>query len=219
MRQSLFILSFILLLVSTNLTGQEIIAHRGYWKTDGSAQNSIASLMKADSIGVFGSEVDVWLSSDGFPVINHDADVTLHGEKLVVQDTPLATLRKVKLSNGETLPTMEEYLDAFAQCMHVKLIIEFKVHKSKEREDLLAEKVMGMVRQHNLQEKVEYISFGIHFVQQVRNINPQAPVYYLNGDLSPQVLATMVLSGFDYHYNVLYKHPEWVKKAHELDRK
>ncbi len=219
MRQSLFILSFILLLVSTNLTGQEIIAHRGYWKTDGSAQNSIASLMKADSIGVFGSEVDVWLSSDGFPVINHDADVTLHGEKLVVQDTPLATLRKVKLSNGETLPTMEEYLDAFAQCKHVKLIIEFKVHKSKEREDLLAEKVMGMVRQHNLQEKVEYISFGIHFVQQVRNINPQAPVYYLNGDLSPQVLATMVLSGFDYHYNVLYKHPEWVKKAHELGQK
>ncbi|MCE5178369.1 MAG: glycerophosphodiester phosphodiesterase [Porphyromonadaceae bacterium] len=219
MRQSLFILSFILLLVSTNLTGQEIIAHRGYWKTDGSAQNSIASLMKADSIGVFGSEVDVWLSSDGFPVINHDADVTLHGEKLVVQDTPLATLRKVKLSNGETLPTMEEYLDAFAQCKHVKLIIEFKVHKSKEREDLLAEKVMGMVRQHNLQEKVEYISFGIHFVQQVRNINPQAPVYYLNGDLSPQVLATMGLSGFDYHYNVLYKHPEWVKKAHELGQK
>ncbi|MFA7584534.1 MAG: glycerophosphodiester phosphodiesterase, partial [Proteiniphilum sp.] len=62
MRQSLFLLSFILLLVSTNLAGQEIIAHRGYWKTGGSAQNSIAALVKADSIGIFGSEVDVWLS-------------------------------------------------------------------------------------------------------------------------------------------------------------
>ena len=219
MRLSLFLLTFILLLGSANLTGQEIIAHRGYWKTGGSAQNSIAALMKADSIGVFGSEVDVWLSSDGVPVINHDADVTLFGEKLVVQDTPLATLRKVKLSNGETLPTMEEYLDAFARCKQVKLIIEFKMHNSKEREDVLAEKVMNMVRQRGLQQKVEYISFGIHFVQQVRNIDPQAPVYYLNGDLSPQVLATMGLSGFDYHYNVLYKRPEWVRKAHELGQK
>ncbi len=219
MRQSLFLLSFILLLVSTNLAGQEIIAHRGYWKTGGSAQNSIAALVKADSIGIFGSEVDVWLSSDGVPVINHDADVTLNGEKLVVQDTPFATLRKVTLANGEILPTMEEYLDAFTQCKNVKLIIEFKVHKSKEREDMLAEKVINMVRQRNLQEKVEYISFGIHFAQQIRNIDPQAPVYYLSGDLSPQVLATMVLSGFDYHYNVLYKHPEWVKKAHELGQK
>ena len=28
----------------------QVIAHRGYWKTDGSAQNSIAALVKADSI-------------------------------------------------------------------------------------------------------------------------------------------------------------------------
>ena len=219
MKQLLFFFAFILLLGLSNLTGQEIIAHRGYWKTTGSAQNSIASLMKADSIALYGSEVDFWLSSDGVPVVNHDAEVTLNGEKLVVQDTPLATLRKVTLSNGETLPTVEEYLDAFAQCKHVKLIIEFKSHKSKEREDLLAEKVMDMVRQRGLQEKVEYIAFGVNFVQQARKLDPKAPVYYLNGDLSPQVLATMGLSGFDYHYNVLYKRPEWVKKAHELGQK
>lgn len=214
-----FLFTWVLILCADSMSAQQIIAHRGYWKTDGSAQNSIAALMKADSIRLFGSEVDVWLSSDGVPVVNHDADVTLDGKKLNVQDTPFDTLRKVKLSNGETLPTMEEYLDAFAQCRHIKLIIEFKVHKSNDRESLLAEKIMAMVRERGLQEKVEYISFGIHFVQQVRSIDPQAPVYYLNGDLSPQVLATMDLSGFDYHYNVLYKHPAWVRKAHELGQK
>ena len=219
MKQLFFFLSFLLLLGLTRLAGQEIIAPRGYCKIGGAAQNSFAALMKADSIGVFGSEVDVWLSSDGIPVVNHDADVTLDGKKLRVQDTPFATLRKVMLANGEILPTVEEYLDAFAQCKNVKLIIEFKMHKSKEKENLLAEKVIGMVRQRGLQEKVEYISFGAHFVQQIKNIDPQAPVYYLNGDLSPQVLATMGLNGFDYHYNVLYKYPEWVKKAHELGQK
>jgi glycerophosphoryl diester phosphodiesterase len=219
MKLKSFLFAGMLMLGVADLNAQQIIAHRGFWKTDGSAQNSIAALMKADSIRVFGSEVDVWLSSDGVPVVNHDAEVTLNGEKLIIEDTLLATLRKVKLANGETMPTLEEYLDAFAQCEHVKLIIELKMHKAKEHEDLLTEKVIDMVQQRGLQERVEYISFGINFVQQVRKLDPQAPVYYLNGDLSPQVLASMGLNGFDYHYNVLYQRPEWVKKAHELGQK
>lgn len=42
-----------------------VIAHRGYWDTDGSAQNSIRSIVKADSIDCFGSEFDVWMTADG----------------------------------------------------------------------------------------------------------------------------------------------------------
>ena len=37
----------------------EVIAHRGYWDTEGSAQNSIRALVKADSIGCYASEFDV----------------------------------------------------------------------------------------------------------------------------------------------------------------
>ena len=210
------------LLLATSVApvqSQEIIAHRGYWKIEGSAQNSIAALMKADSIRAYGSEVDIWLSSDGVPVVNHDAHVTLDGEKLIVQDTPFATLRKVKLANGEPLPTMEEYLDALENCTHTKLIIEFKTHRSKESESELAKKVVDMVNARGLQERVEYISFGVHFVQEVKRLAPNAPVYYLNGDLTPKELSTLNLNGPDYHYNVFYKQPEWVKEAHELGQK
>ncbi len=213
------LLSLCLLLVSTAIHSQEIIAHRGYWKIDGSAQNSIDALMKADSIKAYGSEVDIWLSSDGIPVVNHDADVTLDGEKLIVQDTPFATLRKVTLANGEPLPTVEEYLDAFARCTHTKLIIEFKTHRTKEQENELAAKVIDMVNAKELAEKVEYISFGRHFVQQVRTLAPNAPVYYLNGDLAPEALSSMKMSGPDYNFSVFQKHPDWVKEAHELGQK
>lgn len=219
MKLKLLLFAGMLILGTAGLYAQQIIAHRGYWKTDGSAQNSLASLRKADSIRVYGSEVDFWLSADGVPVVNHDATVTLNGEKIRVEETPLATLRQVKLSNGETLPTVEEYLDAFATCSHTRLIIEFKTHSSKEREAELARKVIGMVRERGLQEKVEYISFGLHFVQQVRMIEPQAKVYYLNGDLSPNVLAAIGAAGFDYHYNVVYKRPQWVQAAHGLGLK
>ncbi|MEA4916106.1 glycerophosphodiester phosphodiesterase [Proteiniphilum sp.] len=218
-QNALFLVLALFISGTITVQAQEIIAHRGYWKTDGSAQNSITALMKADSIRAYGSEVDIWLSSDGIPMVNHDAHVTLNGEKLIVQDTPAATLRKVKLANGEIIPTVEEYLDAFTRCKHTKLIIEFKSHNSKEREDELAEKVIQMVRDRNLQDRVEYIAFGINFVQQVRKLDPKAPVFYLNGDLSPKVLATMKLSGFDYHFNVVYQKPDWVKEAHGLGQK
>ncbi|MDD2513441.1 MAG: glycerophosphodiester phosphodiesterase family protein [Proteiniphilum sp.] len=217
----------ILLLLSTMMSmlfvpgmqSQEIIAHRGFWKTEGSAQNSIAALMKADSIEVYGSEVDFWISSDGIPVVNHDATVTLNGKPLRVEDTPFETLRKVKLSNGEALPTVEEYLDALATCSHIKLIIEFKSHKSKEHEAELARKVIDMVHQRGLQTRVEYIAFGIHFVQLVNQLDPQADIYYLNGDMSPKVLSSLGAAGLDYHYEVLYQRPEWVQAAHELGQK
>lgn len=219
MEKKTLLLILVLLAGLTNISAQQIIAHRGYWKTEGSAQNSIEALMQADVIKAYGSEVDIWLSSDGIPVVNHEAEVTLNGNKLIVQDTPFETLKQVKLANGESLPTVEKYLDAFAKCNHTKLIIEFKTHNLKEREDELARKVIDMVNERGLQKKVEYISFGINLVQQVKKLAPQASVYYLNGDMTPQILSKMGLTGLDYHYNVLLKRPEWVKEAHDLGLK
>lgn len=219
MNQKSLITTLLFLLFVLSATAQEVIAHRGYWKTAGSAQNSIAALMKADSIGVFGSEVDIWISSDGVPVVNHDADVEVNGKKVVIENTPFATLRQTKLSNGEALPTVEEYLNAFEKCKNTKLIIELKNHKSIERENELARKVIDMVRERGLQAKVEYISFGLNFVNQVRRLDPNAPVYYLNGDLSPRVIKAIGAAGIDYHFNVFNKNPHWVKESHDLGLK
>ena len=58
----------------------KVIAHRGYWNTEGSAQNSVAALKKAAEIGVYGSEFDVHVPSDGIPLLNHG--VTINGLKI-----------------------------------------------------------------------------------------------------------------------------------------
>ena len=59
--ESLIITSALLLAACgyTQAQSTQVIAHRGFWKTDGSAQNSIAALVKADSINCYGSEFDV----------------------------------------------------------------------------------------------------------------------------------------------------------------
>ena len=197
----------------------EIIAHRGFWKTEGSAQNSLSSLLKADSINAYGSEVDIWLSSDGIPVVYHDYDLTLNGQKLVIQDTPANTLTQFKLQNGELLPTFENYLDAFEKCSHTKLIIEFKTHNTKYQEDELIEKVLKMVRDRNMQDRVEYISFGLNFVTKIIHLNPLAKVFYLSGNLSPKVMKEIGAAGIDYHFSAIDKNPDWVKESHELGLK
>lgn len=189
----------------------QIIAHRGYWDTEGSAQNSIAALIKADNIQVYGSELDVWLSSDGVPMVNHDATTPEH--KLVLEKTTAAQLKQEKLANGENLPTLEEYLQKGKECKHSKLIIELKPHSSKEREDSLTVKVLAMVKKFKMENKVEYISFSLNAVKELIRLAPKAKVYYLSGSLSPKELKEIGCAGLDYNLGVMKKNENWFDEA------
>ena len=72
----------------------QVIAHRGFWKTEGSAQNSITALVKAAEAKVYGSEFDVQITSDGKLIVNHDAKF----QGFVIAETPFSKLKKIRLS-------------------------------------------------------------------------------------------------------------------------
>ena len=112
----------------------QVVAHRGYWRTEGSDQNSVASLLKADELGVWGVEFDVWRAADGVLVLNHDGVHDGHN----VQTTPSTTLTTLRLANGETMPTLAEYLEA-AKKTRVHLVLELKPHATPEAETAAAE--------------------------------------------------------------------------------
>ena len=95
-----------LLFSAYNASAQtQVIAHRGFWKTEGSAQNSIAALLKADSIGCYGSEFDVWLAADDQLVVNHDP--TFKGKRM--ENSPSTALTASKLDNGEKRRPVARY--------------------------------------------------------------------------------------------------------------
>lgn len=128
--KKLLFASTLLFAACGTIRAQEVIAHRGFWKTDGSAQNSLAALVKADSIHCYGSEFDVWLTTD------------------------------------------------------------------------------------------KYITFSKHATREFIRLAPKGtPVYYLEGDLSPQELKEWGCAGPDYHFSVFRKHPEWIKECHDLNMK
>ena len=190
----------------------QVIAHRGFWKAEGSAQNSITGLNKAAEAKVYGSEFDVQLTADNTVVVNHDDIIG----GWVIADTEFDKLKDLKLKNGETLPTLNDYLRAGQQLPHIQLILEIKPHKTKEQEERIAKACVNMVKEYGLEKQVEYISFSMNVCEQLVKLNPDAKVAYLEGDVAPKDIKAKGLTGIDYPYKALYKHPEWVKEAHEL---
>ncbi len=193
----------------------QVIAHRGFWDTPGSAQNSIASLVKADSIGCYGAEFDVWLTKDNQLVVNHDSSF----KGRFMEKSNASRLTKLHLSNGETLPTLQEYL-ARARELHIRLILELKKHGSDKRETQAIEQIVAMVREMGLEDRMEYITFSLHATKEFIRLAPAGtPVYNLDGKLSPKELKEMGCAGPDYHYSVFKKHPEWIQECHDLGMK
>lgn len=184
----------------------KVVAHRGFWRTEGSDQNSVASLLKADELGAWGAEFDVWRASDGVLVLNHDGVHDGH----VVQNTPSTVLTTLKLANGETMPTLDEYLAA-AKKTKIHLVLELKPHATPEAETAAAEAAVKAVEAAKLSKRVTYITFSRHAMEELIRLAPKNDVLYLGGDISPEELEKLGAAGGDYNHGVYLKHPEWLE--------
>lgn len=191
----------------------KIVAHRGYWQTNpATTENSIQSLQNAAHIKVYGSEFDVCMTKDGVLVVNHDE----HHAAQEISETNFEDLRKIKLSNGENFPTLEEYLQE-GKRQKVKLVVELKPAKTKELEDELVTKSLAMINKIGVLKQCDFISFSKNICLELKKQNPNTKVQYLNGDLSPKEIKELGLDGIDYHYKVLLlKNPTWIKEAKAL---
>jgi glycerophosphoryl diester phosphodiesterase len=192
----------------------KVISHRGYWTAPNSAQNSLASFTKADSIGAFGSEMDVWLTADDKLIVNHDR--IYKGTDIDMEKSTLKEITSIVLPNGENIPTLDAYLRLVAGKPDTRLVLEMKSLSDLKREDLAAEKIVKALRKYNLLDRTDIIAFSINACLAFRKQLPDGRIFYLNGDLAPKSIKKLGLTGIDYSMKVLRKHPEWVKQAQEL---
>jgi len=88
------------------------IAHRGlYDESAGRPENSLAAFAHAVSLGV-PFEFDVQLTSDGHPVVLHDADVAaIAGTAEHVHDLDARAVSALRLSDDQPVPTFEQVLE------------------------------------------------------------------------------------------------------------
>lgn len=209
MKRIIAILVVVLGLSAQAWAQTQVIAHRGFWKTEGSAQNSLAALKKAHEIGVYGSEFDVWLTADGIPIVNHDASIF----GFEIETSTYDQLLTGTLSNGEKIPTVDAYLALGKQLEGIQLVLEIKSHKRVVNEDRLVKLCVELVQKHGLEDRVDYIAFSMNVCKELKKWVPEATVVYLNGDVTPQELKELGMTGLDYNHKVLTENPTWVAKA------
>jgi glycerophosphoryl diester phosphodiesterase len=187
-----------------------VVAHRGAFKKNGFPENSIASLKEAIRLNCAGSEFDVRMSADDSLVINHDP----HYHQLEIEKTNYHELIAHKLSNGETLPTLRQYLLAgLDNNKHTRLVVEIKPSSTKEKGRQIAEKVLQLVTELKAGAMCVYISFDYEILKKLLEIDPHLSTQYLNGDIAPEQLKADGISGADYHFSVFQKNPQWISSA------
>ena len=198
-----------------------VVAHRGYWQCEdgGMARNSIASLTSAQKQGFWGSECDIHVSADDTVFVWHDAKI----EGRRVQQMTFAELSEVVLANGERIPTLEQYLQAYndnaaAFGTSTRLIIEIKKHKDPAREELCIDKMYEFLKAYKLYDpaKIVFISFSLKACQKISSDCPGFTVQYLEKDLTPAEVKNSGVGGMDIHFQALRDNPSWTGEAHAL---
>lgn len=213
-----YLISFLLIFFSIQLSAQKtkIITHRGAWKNTEVPQNSIASLRAAAEQGAWGSEFDVHLTKDDVLVVNHDQDFM----GIDIATSTYEELLAKKHPNGESIPTLEEYLREGKKHKKMKLIFELKTNRlGLDRTLESVKKSVEMVKKMKVRRQVEYIAFSWDACLEFKRLDRRAKVHYLNGDKTPQEVKDAGLAGLDYNLNVFKKNPEWVKEAKDLKLK
>lgn len=239
-KKSLFIATIFITLASAISCKSEqknpgVIAHRGYWKTEGSAQNSRASFENAIKAQCEGSEMDVYLTTDNRLILFHDNNIKLNieGQEVSkrVDSCSYDELQTYRLENGETLPLLEEILEIAKEQdeqwkaseksrgkddIYTKAIIEIKSHSTAQRDAEAAIAIHEMVKAYGLENKIEYISFSHNVCDELLKIAKGTPIALLDGNLAPSELKDKGFTGLDYSLSVMREHENWFDEAKSL---
>lgn len=183
-----------------------LIAHRGSWLINMHPENSMAAFREALSMKLYGTEFDVRQTKDDQLVICHNE--LYAGKK--IEDYSYDELNVAKLTNGENLPRLEDFLLIYKKTeTEVKLIIDLKKCKIN--------KVLQLVDSFEVQDQVEYITFSKGYCRQLANKGYGSKTFYLGGNYSPlDVRDTLGCYGISYSYKVFDKYPDWIEEARVL---
>jgi glycerophosphoryl diester phosphodiesterase len=179
------------------------IAHRG--ASAYAPENTLAAIVKAAELRADMVELDVHTSSDGVPVIIHDANLSrsTNGTGEVSQYT-LSELKKLDAGDGQTIPTLAEAIT----CCHEQQLGLYLELKSSTAIPAAIE----LIRQHDFYRQTIITSFRPDWLADVKALDPDliTSVLFSSVNINPVALAQAV--------GALYVHPAWEQQAAEPHR-
>jgi glycerophosphoryl diester phosphodiesterase len=135
------------------------VGHRGAKAYE--TENTLDSFRKAIELGANAVELDVRISSDGKLVISHDENLN----RVFNKDVRLneATLKELKQLTGNRLATLDEAL-RFIDKKVEKILVDLKEAGYEGR-------VLDLIREENLEDRVIVVSLHKEALAQVRNLD------------------------------------------------
>ncbi|UTO28566.1 glycerophosphodiester phosphodiesterase [Bartonella harrusi] len=140
------------------MSEKKIVAHRGGAHLY--PENTLSAFRHAIALGVDEVECDVHLLKSGEVVVFHD----FHLEQLVgkagyIHDIDNETRKQLCVKgSSEYPPLLEELLDLLAST-NIALHLEIKTCGEVEREAILSQKALALIKSRNLEDRVSAISF------------------------------------------------------------
>lgn len=155
-----------------------IYAHRG--ASAYAPENTLAAFDLAVRQNADGIELDAKLTGDGQVVVIHDQTLerTTNGTGRVNQ-IPLAAIKELDAGDhfdsrfkGEPVPTLSEVFEAVGD----KTFINVELTNYASPRDLLADKVAGLVKHHNLADRLLFSSFNPLVLRRIHRLLPTVPL-------------------------------------------
>lgn len=176
-----------------------VVAHRaGIYDDPKKPENSIAALNEAMLLDCYAAEIDVHLTKDHVPIVLHD-----HVFKgMNVETTNYKDLSGIKLSNGELIPTLDQYIKETLKHPRIRLWLDLKKSKiSAARDVLLSEFVADVIEQNHAERRMEIITPSFDAIIKLKIRIPPLKLYYIGTDKTPETLRYLDIDGVNLHYS------------------
>lgn len=106
-----------------------IVAHRG--ASHDFYENSFEAFTKAVEYKADMIEFDVHLTKDKYFVVHHDPIIHYNEREYIIKDTPLSTIEKLELPNGQPIPLLSEVLERYLKDIMVNVEIKCPTTENK----------------------------------------------------------------------------------------
>lgn len=194
----------------------KIIAHRGV-RNNGEPDNSLAALAATQKTdGVYGVEFDIFITKDNVIVLNHDKTTSNNGYK--IEDSTFETVRTETLSNGEPLPTLDEWLTQAQSTPELVMVVEVKRHSNAARALACAQAAAKMIREKGMENRVAFISFDYEVCKLMAKEFPNAVIAYTasTDDKTPKQIIGDGINSTNFQWALLSTISGHIESAHAL---
>ncbi len=179
--------------VKINAQNTLMVAHRGVSGLE--RENTASAFVAAGNRTYYGIETDIYRTSDGHFVCNHDGNAArVGGINVAMESTPWTLLREVVLYDMDgthdrpdlRLPSLENYI-SICKRYEKYAVLELKSVFTPEETAAFIE----VIKQYDYLDHVIFISFHYEDLLHVRAILPDQPCQYLTGDHSDELIAKL----------------------------